>query len=201
MPSRDANWWIFREEVADDLLAAASSYDWAVFSNGRQDTDAPPPVALAIGRSADGRLICTGMLIGLNEAYPLGNNRFGEPMEVTSRDLRGIPVAELIGKAVHAAPAHHELGARFAEARARDLAAVRRSPGPKGHPDEHFQWVADMYRRALEARPDAPVVWLTEQLDRDRSTVNRWLQRARDKGYLGEATPGRAGEKPTVEES
>lgn len=200
MAERDSSWWIHPEDVPNDmarLVDVIGARDWAIFSNARQDPDAPPPIALAISESADGRLVCTGLIIGLNEAYstPAGAGTFGEPMEVTSRDLRAIPVAELIGRAVHNAPAHHQAAKRLALGRAPQLEAVRRAPGPKGHPDEHFQWIADEYRRALAARPKAPVAWLTEELGVDRSTITRWLQRARDKGYLGAAQPGKAGER------
>jgi hypothetical protein len=76
-------------------------------------------------------------------------------------------------------------------------------PGPKGHDDEYFKRVAEDYRRALIARPRAPVQMLLE-LYEDRfseATIRRWLQRARDKGYLGAAPPGKAGERVTTKQT
>lgn len=199
---RPLQWWILSPDDRDgdlrDLLAAIEKRDWAVFAGGELPAEVPP-VALHIANSADGRKVCTALIVGLNEAYPLGNNEFGAPTEVTSRALRAVPIAELISRAVHdeRAPDHHAGFRRMVLDRMPDTSGVRRAPGPKGHPDEHFEMVAAVYRAALTAAPRRPMSWLADQFPEvDRSTVARWLQRARDKGYLGEAQPGRAGERP-----
>jgi hypothetical protein len=198
-------WWNFStpDDELDPLVEQVRQRDWAVFEGSHLDPEQPPPVALAMAKSSDGRMICTGLIVGLNEAYPLGNGEWGKPIEVTSRALRRIPVAELIGRAVTQDPIsdHHAPLRRKVLSRSPESMSVRRAPGPKGHPDEHFRWVADQYRKALEANPRAPMAWLDERIDVDRSTITRWVQRARDKGFLGKSTPGRAGEVPEDQES
>lgn len=200
-----SSWLIHGSDDGDlaHLAETIASNDWAVFSGEDSDPEAPPVVALRLSESSDGRKICTGLLVGLNEAYAVmdGDHQrggyFASPAEVTSRALRAIPVAELIGRAVmdHKAPAQHSAVRDLVLGRLPDSGGVRRSPGPKGHPDEHFRMVAEMYRQALQAAPRRPVVWMTEQLNADRTTVARWIQRARDKGFLDQAQPGKAGER------
>lgn len=203
---RDQQWWILSPDDSwpdkdgdlDRLVKAVEDRDWAVFAD---DPASPgtPPVALALSESTDGRKICVGMIVGLNEAYPTGDGRgsFGVTTEVTSRALRGIPVAELIGRAVRddRAPERHSHFRNIVLARMPKSEGVRLAPGPRGHPDEHFRLLADRYREALETEPGRPMAWLAEQYPEvDRSTVARWVQRARDKGYLGDSQAGRAGE-------
>ncbi|EWT05058.1 hypothetical protein N864_07625 [Intrasporangium chromatireducens Q5-1] len=191
---RPYSWWLIApdDDHLGPVVEAVRQHDWVVFAGEEDDPSAAPPVALTLSKTADGRMVCTGMIIGLSQAHP---GHVG-PLEITSRDLRRIPVAELVGRAIYAdqAPEHHAPARRRAIAGAPESLTLKRNPGPKGHPDKHFQQVAEMYRRALEESPRAPIVWLTKELHADRSTVARWLRRARDKGFLGEATPGRAGE-------
>jgi hypothetical protein len=206
---RPMQWWILSpdDEWPDgdgdlDRLRAAVRHDWAVFAGEGNPPDVPP-VALAISTSQDGRKICTGVIVGLNEAYPTGDGAgsVGLPVEVTSRALRSIPIAELIGRAVHddRAPERHAGFRALVESRMPTTVAAQRTPGPKGHPDEHFKQVADLYRAALKAEPRRPMTWLAARYPGvNRSTVARWVQRARDRGFLGEASAGRAGE--TTEE-
>lgn len=65
----------------------------------------------------------------------------------------------------------------------------------EGPTDRALQWVAQMYRLGalLEGSPTKTV---QESLKLSRSTAIRWVMAARDKGYLGEAEVGKAGEKP-----
>lgn len=192
----DARWWLHGpgDPDLDRMVTAVSERSWAVFAPQEADSSRPA-VAMTFATSSDGRVVCTGLIVGLNEAHPAVGRTYS-PAEVTSRALRNIPVAEMIGQAVAnpGAPAHHKVYRDAAMARAPEIPRVRRSPGPKGHPDEHFRMVADLYRLALRDHPKAPIRWLTGELAADRSTVTRWVQRARDKGYLGAAVPGRAGE-------
>jgi hypothetical protein len=67
-------------------------------------------------------------------------------------------------------------------------------PGPRGHPPEHFAWVAREYRRVTRENAKAPVRQLAEEMKVSEPTVRRWVQRARDLGYLRPSIPGRAGE-------
>ncbi len=202
--ARPFNWWVWGQDGDENdmgrLTREIAAHPWAVFS-AEDDALDTPPVAVCLGRSADGDLICTGLIVGLSQAYPHGaGKRHKRPdVEVTSRSLRGVPVAELIGRAIPMARGEQnnmpEWMVERILGRVPDLPQVKRNPGPKGHGDEHFRNVAAWYRRAVDEHPRAPMKWLAEQLHADRATVNRWVQRARDKGYLGEAIPGRAGER------
>lgn len=203
---RGSHWWLLHEVGSPDfenLVSVVSASDWAVFQGRDDDPDAEPPVALKLARSSDGRMICTAMIVGLNEAYPVVIDGRGgyqaTPVEVTSRALRKIPVAELIGRAMRSAdaPGWGDLVKR----RVPKVRAVQRSPGPKGHPDEHFREVADAYREALLAEPRRPMAWMQRHYHADRTTIARWVKRARDMGYLGEADPGKAGDRRRDEDS
>lgn len=191
--TRPYSWWLIAPDDDDlkPLVESVARSDWVAFAGDEEDPHRVPPVYLQISKAADGRKICTGLIVGM-----LGQ---GGAVEVNSRTLRGIPISELIGRATHAdkAPAHHSWARDWVVSRAPDVPTVKRNPGPKGHPIEHFEAVAEMYRRALVESPRAPIVWLTRELHADRSTVTRWLKRARVEGFLGEATPGKAGETPT----
>ena len=65
-----------------------------------------------------------------------------------------------------------------------------------GYGDDHHRDVAAAYRQALQQAPGAPTKWIAERYHVSVPTARRWIQRARDKGYLGASTPGKAGEQP-----
>jgi hypothetical protein len=168
----------------------------------------PFPVAMSLGRSSDGRLICTGLVltnltIGAQYDDDVPDHMRDEPLEITSRLLRKLPLGELVGSvAAMRDDPEGEAFFRRSFALADNLPALpRRRPGPKGHPPEHFQVVADAYRAALAHAPRKPIKTVAEQLHASEATVRRWVQRARDKGLLGESTPGKAGERTAVRRS
>lgn len=60
--------------------------------------------------------------------------------------------------------------------------------------DDDLQNVADLYRAALaDGRP--PTQTIANEMHASRATAARWVARARERGLLGAAIPGRAGEK------
>jgi hypothetical protein len=65
----------------------------------------------------------------------------------------------------------------------------------KGSPvtDSNLQTVADVYRMAVE-RGDPPTKTVANQLHIARSTAGRWVQKARERGFLGKAKARTAGE-------
>ena len=147
-----------------------------------------PPVFVALGKADDGRLICTGLIIG-----EIGNFSSGT-RELTARALRQIRIPELITFVKRAEGQH---------SKARELVdsapAVGRKPRGKGQ--QFLQDVARDYRRALEVAPSRPTAWLAEQygvpgFPKPAATVRRWLKQARDAGYLGEGIRGKPGEGP-----
>jgi hypothetical protein len=58
--------------------------------------------------------------------------------------------------------------------------------------DDLLREVADVYRASVSDKPTAAVA---EYLDRPHRTAALYVRRARDRGFLGEAIKGRAGEK------
>jgi hypothetical protein len=157
--------------------------------------DAPFPVVMRLGRSADGRVVCSGLLLG--GAGP-GNAKAGvqrgrRGVEISASSLRQIPLGLLMDELSHK---------QFLQERLPGFQRPTRL-GPRGIPAEKLTEVADLYRRALEERPSAPVQWMTEQIPGPTGkptpavTIRRWLQRCRDLGLLGPSIPGKAGEQPT----
>jgi hypothetical protein len=183
------------------MAVKGMEHNWVGFRDDRL----PFPVAMALGRSPDGRLICTGLYIGnldLGADYdppPDAPEWYGsERVEVTSRSLRELPLTALLGS-VEALRDDPEGRAFFREVfrLADDLGALpRRRPGRRGYDREFFEQVAAEYRAVLALEPRAPVKALAKQRQQSEATVRRWVQRARDMGLLGASTPGRAGEGP-----
>ncbi|MDN5917094.1 MAG: hypothetical protein L0I76_18660 [Pseudonocardia sp.] len=157
---------------------------WVAF----RGDELPLPVMLSLGRADDGRLICTGLVLGAPT---------DELREVTSRSLRGVPISELIG-AVTALRDDPGFAAfyRVALGLADDAAELPRSrPGARGYDREHFEMVAATYRAALGTAPNAPTRETAGRLHVSEATARRWVQRARDMDLLGQSHPGKAGEQ------
>lgn len=77
----------------------------------------------------------------------------------------------------------------------------QRWPARRPRPHRHSEgWEArhhgPPYRDMLVTAPRAPIKTLAEHLGVSEATVRRWVQRARDQGFLGESRPGKAGETP-----
>lgn len=178
-----------------DLPAWITARDWVQIEGNERDPDAPLPVFLNLAKSSDGRTICAGMIVGKLAPFSAG------PSEVTSRALRAIPISDLIETAISSGELPDSYGAavRALVEGAPRVAVPKRRPGPNGLSDEYLKMVAAYYRASLEAAPGRPMQWLVEQLDRSEATVRRHVQRARDKGFLGASTPGKAGERSTGE--
>lgn len=65
--------------------------------------------------------------------------------------------------------------------------------GRSGPSDELLHFIAVSYRIAhLAGQP--PTEYVRQRLGVPRATLGRWIARAREKGFLGEATPRRPGE-------
>lgn len=60
--------------------------------------------------------------------------------------------------------------------------------------DENLRAVAELYRRAL-SEGDPPTKTVCEEFHVQRATASRWIAKARERGLLGPASPGRAGER------
>lgn len=158
------------------------------------DDETMPDICVRLAQSPDGRLVCTGLLLT-------------SPTEVTARGMREVRIAEIVTAAARYLSSEGPTSLRWALSSfinagenlsdtVGETAVARTRPGPSGHPREHYERVAELYRRALVEHPRAPVKALVDQLGPGHadSTVRRWLREARLMGLLGPATPGRAGE-------
>ena len=181
-------------------------HHWIVFADDRL----PFPVAVSLGRAPDGRLIITGLL-GANLDIPAvyAEDAPGAPdwfpskrVEITSRSLRELPLGKLLSSvsALKDDPKSRALYRRLLGL-ADDLPASFQRPRPGRNPltREHFEKVAQAYRRALAEPPGAPVKTLAKQWNVPEATLRRWIQRARDMGLLGPSMAGKAGEQPASE--
>ena len=186
-----------REQVAE----FTNSRQWVLLEGG----SLPYPVTLSAGIGDDGRLRCTGVILGAFTA---------EPAEITSASLRDVRISELLQEVAGAGDLLESLieysgpgeGRPFLERLAPGLIPdlpPRPAQVRGALPRSHFEMVAAEYRRALVTNDRAPMTELRRRLagwlGRDEipePTARRWVQRARDMGLLGASRPGKAGEKP-----
>ena len=68
-----------------------------------------------------------------------------------------------------------------------------RRPGSTGHPDEHYQRIAEAYLALLAQGERAPTKTLAETLGRNHYTVGGWLREARKRGLLPPVRQGKPG--------
>ena len=173
-------------ERTKELFAELAEGRWL-----RVEAQGPRPVVLMRFGRVDGRLVCTGLLLGAEAEA-----------EISARTLRDVPLGQLTSQARLNVGVEWWLEHGLMAPVPAPIFVSR--PGPKGHPREHFAQVAAAYRQALHEAPDAPVQYLTRRfLTPDlapvpESTVRRWLQRSRDMKMLGPSMPGRAGEQRTT---
>lgn len=160
---------------------------------GRHD----PPIALQFGHSPEGRLICTGLLVGwqLNAIGDPTKLPSSQRRELTARALRRIKLPEILSD-LDPLSEDEELGGPRKRSRKGTTGAdpippwllqslpVVGHPGPKGHPDEHYRMVAQRYETALLVAPRSPMKWLAEQLHCSGATAHRWRDEAARRGFL-----------------
>jgi hypothetical protein len=119
---------------------------------------------------------------------------------VTGEALRQVPVAWLVRHSLETTPQSpfgpgfgQEPGKRFEMVlfgmlEPEDVQRMR-AAGPT---DETLEWVARTYTLAL-AVGDRPTKAVKEVFEIAQSTAGQWVARARDRGFLGTAEPGKAG--------
>lgn len=148
-------------------------------------------VEIRVRKSPDGRLVCTGLRAGgLPEV----------PQEVTARGLRQIPLARIlralaledVGEKGRRWMADH-LGLELAHAA---VPTYERPATPQGSrlPKEHFMDVAKVYRQGLLVDPRRPDKYVASVMDVSEPTARRYVQKAREYGFLGPTSRGKAGE-------
>jgi hypothetical protein len=175
-------------EIADEIKQGDDWYAvaWKTGSptGGLYDGE----VLIRLAKSPDGRLVCTGMVLG---------GAVGSETEITARSLRDLPLTPLLAKLGQWREKRDQTGIFSAGFK---RYAPQRRRGPQGLDDEHFKKIADLYREAIKLQPRAPLKAMKELLgkdeDRSDSTIHGWIRQARQRGFLGKAVIGKAGEKP-----
>ena len=170
-----------------------------------------PPMALQLGLSPSGKLICTGLLIGWQlDAPPSVDVRklpMSERTRVSARevheiklqsildDLEPVPwlgegdILDIIDRLL-ARPRKSNTGAGPLPAWLQQQLPVVRAPdpGPEGYDDEHYKMVVVEYKKALaEGRP---MKSLARQFGRGEATLYRWLDEAEKRGFLPKRDKG-----------
>jgi hypothetical protein len=147
------------------------------------------PIALQLGVSPEGRLICTGLLVewqlnAINdpEAIPIEQRR-----ELTARKLRSINLGKILNDLN---PQSFGLPRRAKRAGAMPLPDWFRNSlhvvgsAEPGSEDEHYRNVAALYQEALLVQPGSPMKWLRAQLHCSEATAYRWRTEAEVRGFL-----------------
>jgi hypothetical protein len=70
---------------------------------------------------------------------------------------------------------------------------VSARPGRKPLPDEHYREIAERYLALRRQGSTNPVAALAKERNENRNTVAAKVRKARERGYLLEGRPGRAG--------
>jgi hypothetical protein len=188
----------------------------------------PYPIAVKLGKSDDGKLVCVGMRLG-EDAIPGWNAKAvpgwnakaypSRSRQITSQTLREIPVGQLLDdlanwRALPDVEGTGLVGQLNALLVVRD--EPRSHPGRRGYPLAFYEGIRDLYREALEASPGHVCRYIAEHakdadgrlmygaterddLQESREAVARkWVRTTRQKGLLGAARHGKAGEYPAI---
>ena len=73
------------------------------------------------------------------------------------------------------------------EIAARDRGSIARRPGRSGHPDEHYEEIANLYRKVRGER--GPARRIGDALGYSPSTVRGWIAECRSRGLLPSESP------------
>ena len=179
----------------------------------------PFPVQMRLAKASDGRVVCTGLKLGVFSEYQerwaaehpdgdvaeaWGGGGVEREWEITARSLREIRLPEVIEYVLAQGDPQADVRGVLRAMLGKDTlidglvpeTVARKRPGPRGHPMEHWQTVAATYREALERRPSNPHKYIAEQLFTTEQASRRWVSKCRDLGLLGPAQLGKAGELP-----
>lgn len=124
----------------------------------------------------------------------------GDP--VTSRELRGVQLTRYLAVAAAQCALRMERlpdGSVAVEPMLGEVVLVNRTDveaarqGRRPLTDEHLRNVARLYRAAVDGGKSTREA-INAEMPAATSTIGRWVQEARARGFLGEATPRRAGE-------
>jgi hypothetical protein len=170
----------------------------------------PFPIAIKLGKSDDGRLVCVGMRLGA-DAIP--GYTPSASVQITSHSLREIPLGQIVDDVAEwmAEPMPLPDTTPLWE-RVDAVPSPRKHPGRRGHPLAFYEGIRDLYREALQVSPGHVYRYIVEnardadgrpmyvETDREdlrasrEAAARRWVVKTRQKGLLGPARHGAAGE-------
>lgn len=168
-----------------ETIEALATDEWLVVEFGKLRERA----FLRFAKSTSGEIVCSGLILGAERRDEV----------ITARRVRAFPLAQILAHARFDDKASVRRWLELNLAGADALGPPIFRPGPKGHPREHYEQVAALYKRAVREAPDAPVKQVAKQLRTPEGnptpepTVRRWLQRCRQMKLLGPSRPGRPG--------
>lgn len=155
--------------------------------------DEPLPYRVVLTIALDGRrLVCERAVCERGED--------SEP--ITSEGLRKLPVAALITSAAQQVLWSGWYSQDTGDGSEQDVTMIPAPPVPDdiaehGPTTQALMHVARQYRLA-HAAGMAPTNAVADRLGLSRSTAGRWVMLAREQGYLGATTSGRAGEQESA---
>jgi len=175
-----------REEEADrDLWADV----WRSHPEGL-----PFSIQARVGRSPEGRLVCTGLRLG--EGRRVSPHEDGTEAEITQRGLRQVRLTEILAAIAGVDPypgsqpeweGKAVLDAFFVNADAEPVQPKPRvRPGREGYTREFFegQELPRFYEHALKTSPNRPASQVARDLHVSEPTAYRWIRRAKKLGLL-----------------
>jgi hypothetical protein len=126
-------------------------------------------VRMRVARDKGGNLIVTAMTLEADEGRKL-----------TASSLHKVPLGAILDALAQDLDTLQAIGIEFTVPEAPVLPS--RQPGRAGHPDEHYQTVARIYR---EAGGRKPIRFVSERYGSySENTVKGWVAEARKRGYL-----------------
>ncbi|MEX0990645.1 MAG: hypothetical protein WD004_00015 [Actinomycetota bacterium] len=157
----------------------------------------PGPVLIRLGKTPEGALACTGLILGATD-----------DVEISARDAR-IPLGAILedissrldrktlrsGVNPNLTAFYNALMDVAIDESAAPLTKPKRRPGPTPLSDDHFRWFADWYRHALVEAPNSPVTMLHRELGVSKETIRRWRREAVARRFLDLNAKGDAAAK------
>lgn len=153
-----------------ERFAGVEGGEWHEVTGG----DLAHPVLIRVRETDEGRLACTGLMIGASEA---------EEVTATSARVPLGAILESIGTTI--VDSHEDFGDLFRRAARLDTAPlprpVRRTPGSHGPTDDELRSFRAAHDRALITNPRQAVKQAADAMSISVSTAHRWKHWAQER--------------------
>ena len=141
------------------------------------------------------------------DEYRVQSVRLSLPGRMTASEIRRFPWSHWLSFSDSFArealvPGHRTMAGVPQEVAVRRAAASKaapspvgelRTPGRRGHPDEHYRMIAERYLELRKGGVRNPTATIAAEQTVNRNTVAGWLRVARERKYLPPARPGKPG--------